>query len=234
MSWPRGRPARRGERALAAAQASLRAGAFDAALGLVAIAEAGPLDEFKRALVDLLRGYVAFASGLQNEASTRLLLNAAGRLEPFDPQLARETYLTAWAAAVNMADLAAPDLLPEICRTVRALPRSVGDPRPLDMLLDGLALLTTDGRAAAVPTLQRVTAAVSDIPVEDVLRWGWAAVTAGGAVWDDDAMHEIPARQVQLVRDAGAIVDHPQAYRMLDLGPPRQLARLARAEPTAA
>jgi DNA-binding CsgD family transcriptional regulator len=210
-------PARRGARALAAAQTSLRAGAFDAALGLVATAEAGPLDDFKRALVDLLRGYVAFASGLQNDASTRLLLNAARRLEPFDPQLARETYLTAWAAAVNMADLAAPDLLPEICRTVRALPPSVGDPRPLDLLLDGLALLTTDGRAAAVPILQRVTTAVSDIPVEDVLRWGWAAVTAGGAVWDDDAMHEIPERQVQLVREAGALGDLPILLAALGL-----------------
>ena len=57
-------PARRAERALAAAQASFQAGAFEAALGLVATAEAGPLDEFQRARVDLLRGHLAFASGL--------------------------------------------------------------------------------------------------------------------------------------------------------------------------
>ena len=56
-------PARRADRALAAAQASLQAGAFDAALGLLATAETGPLDEFQRARVDLLRGNVAFASG---------------------------------------------------------------------------------------------------------------------------------------------------------------------------
>ena len=55
-------PARRAERALAAAQASLQAGEFDAALGLAATAEAGPLDEFQRALVDLLRAHVAFAA----------------------------------------------------------------------------------------------------------------------------------------------------------------------------
>jgi hypothetical protein len=42
-------PARRGERALAAAQASLQAGAFDVALGLLATAEGGPLDEFQHA-----------------------------------------------------------------------------------------------------------------------------------------------------------------------------------------
>ena len=55
-------PARRAERALAAAQAKHQAGAFDAALGLLAIAEAGPLDELQRAQVDLLRAQIAFAS----------------------------------------------------------------------------------------------------------------------------------------------------------------------------
>jgi hypothetical protein len=38
-------PARRAERALAAAQANLQAGAFDAALQLAATAETGPLDD---------------------------------------------------------------------------------------------------------------------------------------------------------------------------------------------
>ena len=42
-------PARRAGRALAAAQAKHQAGAFDAALGLVSIAESGPLDELQRA-----------------------------------------------------------------------------------------------------------------------------------------------------------------------------------------
>jgi len=90
-------PARHAERTLAAAQASLQSGAFDAALALVATAEAGPLDEFQRARVGLVRGHVAFASGSLSDAPS-LLLKAAMRLEPFDPGLARETYLTAWGA----------------------------------------------------------------------------------------------------------------------------------------
>src|SRR5579864_4665476 len=40
-------PARQAERALAAAQATYQAGAFDAALGLLSTAEAGPLDELQ-------------------------------------------------------------------------------------------------------------------------------------------------------------------------------------------
>src|SRR3954469_2799239 len=55
-------PARRVDRALAAAQASLHAGAFEAALELLATAEAGMPDELQSARVDLLRGQVASAS----------------------------------------------------------------------------------------------------------------------------------------------------------------------------
>jgi len=84
-------PARRAERALAAAQASLQAGAFDAALGLLATADSGPLDEFQRADVDLVRAHIAFASGLAGDAPP-LLLEAARRLEAFDlAPLARPT-----------------------------------------------------------------------------------------------------------------------------------------------
>jgi hypothetical protein len=61
-------PARRGERILAAAQASMQAGVFGKALDLLAMAEAGPLDEFQRARVDLLQAHVAFASGLGSDA----------------------------------------------------------------------------------------------------------------------------------------------------------------------
>jgi AAA ATPase domain len=56
-----GDPARRADRALAAAQASLGAGAFDVARGLLAIAEAGPLEELGRARIDLIRAEIVFA-----------------------------------------------------------------------------------------------------------------------------------------------------------------------------
>ena len=90
-------PSRRAERALAAAQAKHQAGAFDAALGLVAIAESGPLDELQRAQVDLLRGQIAFALSRGSDAPP-LLLKAAKRLEPLDQRLARDTYLEALTA----------------------------------------------------------------------------------------------------------------------------------------
>jgi DNA-binding CsgD family transcriptional regulator len=205
-------PVRRAGRALAAAQASMQAGAFEVALGLVAKAEAGACDDFQRARAHLLRGHIAFTSGLGSDAPP-LLLEAARQLEPFDMKLARETYLTAWGAAV----FAGGDMLPEICGAARALPASPGEPRPLDLLLDGLASLTTDGRGTATPTLQRAARALGDMPVEDVLRLGWAARAASAQVWDFDGMLAISARQVQIVRDVGALAQLPIHLSQLGL-----------------
>jgi len=70
-----GDPARRADRTLAAAQASLRAGAFDAARGLLAAAQAGPLDELGRARMDLLQAGVALprtAAATRHRSCSRL------------------------------------------------------------------------------------------------------------------------------------------------------------------
>jgi DNA-binding CsgD family transcriptional regulator len=200
-------PVRRAGRALAAAQASLQAGAFEVALGLAATAGAGPLDEFQRAQVDLLRAHVTFAAGLWSDAPP-LLLKAARRLESFDLDLARETYLTAWGAAGLAEDVAARDVLVEICRAVRGLPPP-GATSPRSLMLDGFALLITEGHAAATPTLQRAVLAVASIPAADVLRWGWTTAGASAAVWDHEGWLASCARQVQVVRDAGALAALP-------------------------
>ena len=120
-------PARRAERSIAAAEASFLAGAFDASLVLSATAETGALDEFQRARLDLLRGNVAFASGRVSDAAP-LLLKAARRLEPSDPELARQTYLTAWGAASVAGQLAGEGGLLEISRTIQALSPRQGAP----------------------------------------------------------------------------------------------------------
>jgi ATP/maltotriose-dependent transcriptional regulator MalT len=201
-------PAAHAERILGAAMASMQAGAFGRALDLLATAEAGPLDEMQSARVDLLRGQVAFASGRGSDAAS-LLLKAARRLEPLNLELARETYLTAWNAACITAHLDGGIVLLEISRAVRALAAPGGDPRPLDLLLDGLAVLITEGRATAIPVLQRAAKSFADISVDDVLRWGWVATAASALIWDDEGTRAVYARQVQLVRDAGALAHLP-------------------------
>jgi DNA-binding CsgD family transcriptional regulator len=199
-------PARRAERTLAAAQAHLQAGAFGPALELVADAEAGPLDELQSARADLLRGEIVFASGMGSDAPP-LLLKAAKRLEPLDAGLARQTYLTAWMAALFAGRLAGAGDLLEVSRAARSLPAPADPPHPADLVLAGLAMVVTDGPVAAAPALRRAVSAFSgtDITVEDELRWGWMAQATASALWDDDAWRAMLVRQLRLARDAGAL-----------------------------
>ena len=92
---------------------------------------------------------------------------------------------------------------------MQALPPSTGAPLPLDRLLDGLALLITDGHAAAAPILQRAAGELTGISLDEVLRWGWMATFASSLVWDIESFHTISARHVQLVRNAGAVAQLP-------------------------
>jgi len=203
-------PARRADRTLAAAQAQLQAGAFGAALELVTDAEAGPLDELQSARVDLLRGEIVFASGLGSDASS-LLLKAAERLKTLDVGLARETYLTAWMAALFAARLAGAGDLLEVCRAARAAPVSGDPPHPADLVLAGLAMVVTDGPAAAAPTLRRALRAFNDadMTMTEELRWGWFAQAVASVLWDDGAWRAMLVRQVRLAREAGALDQLP-------------------------
>jgi DNA-binding CsgD family transcriptional regulator len=203
-------PARHAERILAAAQANLQAGAFDRALGLLMMAEAWSLDEFAAARVDLLRGQIAFASGLGRDAPPRLL-KAAARLEPLDLDLARETYLSAWGAALFAGYLAETGDLREVSRAARAVPAPAHPPRAVDLLLDGLALAVTDGHAAAAPVLRQAAAAFAsvDTPVEQRLRWSWLASAAPIHLWDEDGWLSVTAAAIQLARDVGALDQLP-------------------------
>src|SRR5262249_20196369 len=98
-------PARRAERAPAAAQSRHLAGAPESALRLLSIARSGRLDDLDDARAQLLRAQIAFVSTRGREAPP-LLLDAARRLESLDAALARETYLEAFAAALFAGRLA--------------------------------------------------------------------------------------------------------------------------------
>jgi hypothetical protein len=202
-------PARRTDRALSAAQAALQAGAFDAARGLLGTAEDSELDEFQHARADLLRAQIACSSGVGSNAAT-LLLNAAKQLESLDLDLARDTYLDALGAA-QLAGPVGADARLKVCRAARALPPLARPPRPIDLLLDGLAVLVTEGRAAAAPALRDTARVFFDegLSAEERLRWGWLASAPTYAMWDNEATRTVLARQVQLVRDAGALEQLP-------------------------
>jgi DNA-binding CsgD family transcriptional regulator len=205
-------PSRRAERALAAAQAKQQAGAFDAALRLVAIAESGPLTELQGARVDLLRGRIASASSGGSSAPP-LLLKAAKRLERLDQRLARETYLEAITAVFFPGILASDESVLETARAARAAPPSSQPLQATDLLLDGLALLLTEGYAAGTPMLR---SAVNAFQADEISggagrRWLSLAARVAALLWDDEAWDVLSARFLRLARDAGALSVLPVA-----------------------
>jgi DNA-binding CsgD family transcriptional regulator len=208
-------PSRRARRALAAAQAKHQAGAFDAALRLVGIAESGPLNELERAQVALLRGEIEFAVNRGRDAPP-LLLSAAKRLEPLDIGLARVTYLEALSAAISAGRLGAPDGVRRTADAARRAPPSLEPARAPDLLLDGLAVVHTEGYAAGTPMLKRALRAFrgDDLSSEDGIRWLWLACRTAMDLWDDESWFVLSARQIQLARDAGALTVLPLALNL--------------------
>jgi DNA-binding CsgD family transcriptional regulator len=79
--------------------------------------------------------------------------------------------------------------------------------RPADLLLHGLATLTTRGHAAAAPVLQEAVNGFRDeqIAEEDALRWLWLASHVSRALGDDAAWDDLTERLVSLSRHAGAL-----------------------------
>jgi DNA-binding CsgD family transcriptional regulator len=203
--------ARRAERELEAAQAMLHAGGFASAQALLARAEAGPLDGVGRARVQLLLGRMAFAMDRGREAPP-LLLAAAKRLEPLDVRLARETYLDAFLAAASAGRLSTGGDPVEIAEAVRCTPQPTPSTHE-DLLLFGLAVLATEGYAAARSHLCRAldAFATDQLPTETALRWTLLAAHTAIVVWDHGSWQAICARQVDRIRSSGALSMLPAA-----------------------
>ena len=207
-------PARRAGRALAAAQASFQAGAFDVAPGLLAAAEAGPLDEFQRVRIDLVRAQLVLASGRRTEA-TRLLLAAARRLEALDISLARETYVDAFFAALVGARLNDSVGVPEVAQAARRVARrSEDEPTTASRLLDALVALADD-YDAAVPlcreALQKISA--ETISPNKRLRW-FQGGTVALEVWADESAYVLSRHHVQIARETGTLNELAPALNM--------------------
>jgi len=211
-------PARRADRALAAAEAKLQVAAFDAALGLLATAEVAPLDERQRARADLLRGQIAFVFRRGMEAPL-LLLKAAREFEPLDVGVARLTYLEALSTAVFAGRLAVGGGAREVAEVARWAPASPQPADGPDLLLDGLALLITEGYAIGTPVLKRALQAFRSEHISNVeaMPWAWLTFHAALILWDCESWRLLSARQVSLARDAGALVVLSGALNALSL-----------------
>ena len=197
--------AKRVERTLAAARASLHAGEFGAALDVLSVADRTVLDDLQQARVDLLHAQVVSASGVASE-SPALLLKAAKRLEPLDSALAREAYLDAWAAALFAGKLT-DTTMRDVSQALQSTPRSIESLHAPDLLLDGMSTLMTKGRTAAAPTLRRAISAflTEELPMDRGMRWAVIASCASVELWDYAGWDAVVSRQMDLAREAGAL-----------------------------
>jgi DNA-binding CsgD family transcriptional regulator len=216
-------PVRQAQRLLAAARGKHDAGELDAALGLLVAAEAAPLDARQAAEVELLRGQIAFDQRRGSDAA-RLLLRAAQLVEPLDAAAARETHLEALWAAMFAGDLGRPGGVREAARAARAAPPGPDPPRAVDVLLDAVALRVTQGHTAAAPTLTRAFELLAslDVDVSEARRWLWLAAGRASTIialelWDFESWRALAARQVQVARNMGALVQLQFALNSLGL-----------------
>ncbi|MFE7927380.1 AAA family ATPase [Streptomyces sp. NPDC057456] len=203
-------PARRGARALAAAQAKYHAGAFDAARELADAAELGPLDELGAARSTLLRGQILSASKSAG-AGLPLLLDAAKRLEELDARRARETYRDAIYAALTAGRLPKDGVL-AVAKAVLSAPRPA-EPTRDDLLLAGLARVSTEGYAAGTPMLLKALAAfrTDDVSREEGLGWLPLACRSAHSTWDFESWSVLSAGLVDLARETGTLSVLPSA-----------------------
>jgi DNA-binding CsgD family transcriptional regulator len=212
-------PTRRATRALEAAYAKHDAGAPEAAMALLAVAEAGPLDALQRARLKLLRAQIAFHLTRGSEAAG-MLLDAAKTLAPLDAALARETYLHALEASFHAGRLARGRGLLEAAEAARNAPPPPTPPRRVDLLLDGLVRRFTQGYEASVPSLQLALASLRDDDSGtdgDNGRWLWLGCHVGAMLWDDESIYVLADRAVRLAREAGALATLPAALNALAL-----------------
>jgi len=205
-------PAARTGRALAAATASVQAGAFDAAGTLLSIARDGPADELQRAQIDLISAQLAFVSSRGSDA-TLLLLAAAQRLQPLDPRLARQTYLDAFSAAQFAARLNDGVGTTEVARAARSAPgRADVEPTAGDLLLDTFVALTEDYASAVRVGRDALARLRSDPnPAGERLRWLWQGCVLALELWDDESAYTLSERHLQIARKTGALTELPLA-----------------------
>ena len=194
-------PGRRAERALAAAGVKFLAGLSDDATALLTTAMRGPLRPLDAAVAQRLRGQIAFDGNRLGDA-TRLLLDAAAQLEPLDVGLARETYLEALLAASTGGRLGGE--LVVAAKAALGAPPAPKPPGPMDVFLDGLAVLFADGFEDGAPILRRALAMRREILATER---GPATIRIPARVaaelLDDETWEALTTSQVQTARANG-------------------------------
>jgi len=100
-----------------------------------------------------------------------------------------------------------------VAAAARAAPAGPAPPRAVDVVLDAFAIRLIDGYPAAAPTLARALDRLLAMDIADADDRRWVSLSGGRdsnivalELWDDEAVHLLAARQVQVARETGALV----------------------------
>ncbi|MGW7042211.1 ATP-binding protein [Streptomyces avermitilis] len=211
-------PELRVSRTLAAVQAMRDAGAPDEALDLLSAVDTSLLQPLQSAHAEWLRAQLAYDTK-RNDTSVALLMQAAGRIAPYDTETAREAFLEAFTAAVFVGRFGHAQRLTDIAQAVTPAASAPQATRPRDLLLNGLITQATQGYSAAVPLLRGAVDAYTAAQDDHTASIGMLGMVCSAAqdVWDDKAFRMLAERQVRIARADGAVAALPVAlsYRAL-------------------
>jgi DNA-binding CsgD family transcriptional regulator len=209
-------PGERARRNLAAAQPKYDSGAWREAAGLLAAAQAGPLNELQRARADQVAARIATVSGAVGDAP-RLLLSAAARLAPRDAGLARRAYLDAFMSAMVTGGSGGTSWH-EVGRVAGGAPSPPGPRQVSDLLLDGLTAQAVEGYEEGLPTLRDALRILAEgpegMPSTATVSILWLACRVAMNLWDDQSFVRIAGRLVAAARATGAVQELPGAFGM--------------------
>jgi DNA-binding CsgD family transcriptional regulator len=210
-------PAARGTRALAAAWLMLDAGAAEAAESLVTVAMTLPLEELDRARAERLRALIEYARTRGSDAPS-LLSAAARRLEPLDPELARETHLGALLAAVRRGRFALDTSVVEAAEAA-TLAAGQEPARAIDLLLEAVVARLTRGYEPA-PVARALAALHAEGFRRENLVWWLLACELALERWEADVCEEIASAVGRVARESGGLrllpfgLSHSAAHRL--------------------
>ena len=80
-------------------------------------------------------------------------------------------------------------------------------PSKADLLLEGIAVLFTDGYAASAPLLHRAVRAFGseDLTMDEAFHSAWIAAVAAADLWDDVHWDVLSQRHLDVIRREGAL-----------------------------
>ncbi len=198
-------PKIRAGRVLEAAHAVHESGAPGTALDLLITAEAGPLDDFQRARMALLRAQIAFHLSREQNVP-EMLLRVARDMASFDPDLAHQTHLRALDAALVLGG----PTFRTVAEAALADSSLAHADRPVDRLLFALSATMIRGFADGVPPLRDALRSLCDADLAEAQTphyrsWLWLAARTAVGILDDDLAYRLAEANVRSARADGAL-----------------------------